>query len=213
MLNLVLSLLCLSEHKVIVVGLDNAGKTTILYQLWVVKLASFLYTFCGPVTNTSGAKCHNCATVRWTRWCTPLLRLEATWRRSWWTTRISWCGILEDRSPFGRHGIHITQTQRWVQGPILLFPSIKKVLKTYFLKSTGHPSPERFIFAWIHCGDALVYICVYSDHFKPVLCWLNAFSIDALLDGPHISVSPAVRHRGGGQYRQRKDLRHQGGTV
>lgn len=97
--------------------------------------------------------------------------------------------------------------------PILLFPSVKKVLKTYFLKSTGHPSPERFIFVWIHCGDALVYICVYSDHFKPVLCWLNAFSIDALLDGPHISVSPAVRHRGGGQYRQRKDLRHQGGTV
>lgn len=34
--------LWIAEHKVIIVGLDNAGKTTILYQLWVIYVGYIL---------------------------------------------------------------------------------------------------------------------------------------------------------------------------
>lgn len=63
--------------------------------------------------------------VPWMRSSTPPLRSEATWRRSLWTTRTFSCGTSVARSPWGRRGIHITQTQRSFHFPRLSWSTCK----------------------------------------------------------------------------------------
>lgn len=106
-----------AEHKVVVVGLDNAGKTTILYQLWV-DLASF----CRRDAAVRAASClclmANVPPFRlsavWPRRPSSRRRpLAATWRRSPCATRTSWCGTSEGRRASEPAGSPTTATRRW----------------------------------------------------------------------------------------------------